>query len=229
MNDEELRKKLKKQVPEELGLVNWLFAYRKVSFWIVKILLKTKIRPNQITIFEILTFLTSMTLVATGEHKYMIIGAVLGPFCILLDYIDGDLARAKLSTSQFGKALDSACFYLEQILIPMSMTCALYLQTRKDFILLLGAFLVINIFVFFVGRKGSTMPRDLTNESRSIETTPTPGLKIGFHTLFEVDTRLLIFWLGCILNQLIYVLFYFLIWSCYEIFRMYLAYSKKGH
>lgn len=222
MEDKKLKGKIKKETPEELGLVNWLFAYREVSFWIVKILMRTKIKPNQVTIFEILVFLTSIVLVGSGRHKNMIIGAIMGVFCVYLDYIDGDLARAKGMTSQFGKVLDSASCYLEYILIPLSITSALYLQTRKDLVLLLGAIVVVSTFMYFVGRK-NILCGDEINRIRTSDSGP----NIGWHTLFEVDTRLLIFWLGCIFNQLIYVLFYYLFWSFYEIFKMYLIYSKR--
>lgn len=223
MKDEKLRRKIKKEVPEQLGLVNWLFAYRKVSFWIVKFLVRTKIKPNQLTIFEILVFLSSIVLIGLGQHKYMIIGAIMGFFCVYLDYIDGDLARAKGMTSQFGKVLDSASCYLEYILIPLSITSALYLQTRKDLVLLLGAIVVVSTFVYFVGRKDILYNGEI-NQLETSKLRP----NIGWHTLFEVDTRLLIFWLGCIFNQLTYVLFYYLFWSFYEIVKMYLLYSKRS-
>ncbi len=223
MKNKELREKIKKEIPEEIGLIAWFFGYRKVSFQAVKVLLKTKIKPNQVTIFEILVFLTSIVLIGSGQYKNMIIGAIMGIFCVYLDYIDGGLARAKGMTSQFGKALDSTSCYLEFILIPLAITSALYLQTKKDFILLLGAIVVVNTFMHFVGRK-NILYNDKIDQIKAPKSRP----NIGWHTLFEVDTRLLIFWLGCIFNQLMYILFYFLIWSFYEIIRMYLIYSKRG-
>jgi len=223
MKDIGLKEKIKKGTPEEIGLVSWLFAYRKVSFWIVKILLSTKIKPNQVTIFEILLFLISMVLIGSGQHKYMVIGVIMGVFCVYLDYIDGGLARAKGMTSQFGKALDSASCYLEYIIIPLAITSALYLQTGKDLVLLLGAIVIVNTFMYFVGRK-NILYNDKIDQIKAPKSRP----NIGWHTFFEVDTRLLIFWLGCIFNQLMYILFYFLIWSFYEIIRMYLIYSKRG-
>ncbi len=223
MRDEELKKKIKKGTPEEIGLVSWLFAYRKVSLQAVKILMKTRIRPNQITIFEILIFLVSMILVGTGRYRNMIIGAIMGILCVYLDYIDGGLARAKGMTSQFGKVLDSASCYLEYILIPLSITSALYLQTRKDLVLLLGAIVVVSTFVYFVGRKDILYSGEI-NQLKTSKSRP----NIGWHTLFEVDTRLLIFWLGCIFNQLTYVLFYYLFWSFYELVKMYLVYSRRS-
>ncbi len=223
MKNVKLRERIKKETPETLGLVNWLFAYRKVSFCIVKFLVRTKIKPNQVTIFEILVFLTSIVLIGSGQHKNMIIGAIMGIFCVYLDYIDGGLARAKGMTSQFGKALDSASCYLEYILIPISITSALYLQTRSDLVLLSGAIVVVNTFMYFVGRR-NILYDDKIGQMKTLESGP----NIGWHTVFQVDTRLLFFWLGCIFNRLLYVLIYFLIWSFYEIFRMYLVYFKKG-
>ncbi len=226
MKDAELRERIRKKTPEILSLVNWLFAYRNVSFWMVRSLIKTKIKPNQVTIFGILVFLTSIVLIGSGQHKYMIIGAIMGIFCVYLDYIDGGLARAKGMTSQFGKALDSASCHLELILIPLAITSALYLQTRKDLFLLLGAVVVVNTFMYFVGRKNILYNNKNNDKIDQIKTLKS-GPNIGWHTFFEVDTRLLFFWLGCIFNRLLYMLIYFLIWSFYEIFRMYLSYSKK--
>lgn len=81
--------------------------YGKLSVPIVKKLAKTRITPNQITILSLLLGLISGLLFAFGYQKCLIIGAILLHFSILLDYVDGGLAREKKMVSAFGWWLDT--------------------------------------------------------------------------------------------------------------------------
>lgn len=209
-----LKERVKKDVPEHVGLIMWLFRYRQIAFFIVKhLLLKTNITPNQVTYFEMITFLTSMVLVGTGEYIYMIIGAGLGISCVILDYIDGTLARAKSLSSTFGGFLDATTNLLEQIVIPISVTSAAYIQSGNNYLLIPGAIIIINTYMWSHARRRVPDPKILK-------------LKIGLHTLREHDTRLFIFWLSCLFNCIFVALIYYLVWSSYEIIRMVFKYQN---
>lgn len=237
MKDEELRDTIKKGHARTPPLIQWLLGYRKISFLIVKWLLKTRITPNQVSCSLILIFLISITLISTGEHILMIVGAILSLFCIYLDMVDGDLARAKSLTSKLGEFLDHGYSYLEEILVPISIISAVFLQTENNYILLLGALIITNRFLYSVGKKNIPQANDLSCQSQNKVNKKSNriqerilqliGVKIDYHTLYEVDTRLFIFWLGCLLNQLLFVLLYYLVWSSYEIINMGFMYFKK--
>lgn len=238
MTVDELRAKIKKDVPEfpnGLPPVVWLFGYRKVSFRVARILLNTRVKPNHITISGLLLFLIGMVLVATGKHGLMVIGAVLNWICVYLDYVDGDLARAKSLTSNLGKQLDSTFTYLEMIVIPISMVSALYIQSRMDYVLVMGAMVVFNLFMYTNGRQkipqseGDVSLEVGRQDQRGIveRVRQTLNMDISFPVLFQTDTRLFVFWVGCLFNTLLPVLVYYVIWSCYEIVNMGLAYLRS--
>lgn len=240
MKDEELRKKIKKETPEfpeGIPLVIWLLNYRRISYWIIKRLVRTRITPNQVTFFEIMLFLISILLICTGYHFFMIIGAFLNIICVYLDYVDGDLARAKSMTSEFGKKLDAANDHLAAVLLPISMTSALFIQTGNSYILIIGAIIIVN--VFFISHHQKNLLLEMEESKKDIQENmfnklnriqqkilQVTGVKIGLCTLREVDTRFLIFWLGCLFNQLLFTLIYYLVWSIYEMVNMYFHYRK---
>ena len=82
------------------------FIYKPISIYICRLLRRTKITPNQITIFSTIPGLLGAYYVSTGKYFYIILGALLIHIKQLLDNVDGTLARLKNQSSVFGKYLD---------------------------------------------------------------------------------------------------------------------------
>ena len=85
-----------------LGTIN-----RKVASYIVEILAKTKITPNQVTIFRLLFF---VPLIAFFFARGGYFNNLLAVFCyslfFLLDHVDGQLARFKSMGSELGAFME---------------------------------------------------------------------------------------------------------------------------
>jgi phosphatidylglycerophosphate synthase len=84
------------------GLVDRLFN-RPLGRPLSKLLVRTAISPNQVSIVSILVGLVSAWLFARGSF---LAGALVFQLCAIIDCVDGDLARALFKQSRLGKWLD---------------------------------------------------------------------------------------------------------------------------
>lgn len=89
-----------------------LFFYRPLAFLLVKIVYRTNITPNQLTIIAILFGLASGCVYATGLPNALIYGAILFMFFNVFDCSDGMLARLKNNGSSIGRIIDGIADYL---------------------------------------------------------------------------------------------------------------------
>ena len=74
----------------------------KVSIYLVRLLLYTKITPNQITILSVTAFYIGISLIMFSDHVLSIAGALVIWFSILLDGCDGGVARFRGVAGRLG-------------------------------------------------------------------------------------------------------------------------------
>jgi CDP-alcohol phosphatidyltransferase len=79
---------------------------RKISWRISYRLARTRIRPNQVTIANTLLGFFCAFLFATPNYGARLLGALLFVVSITIDGVDGELARLKMSETEFGGKLD---------------------------------------------------------------------------------------------------------------------------
>ena len=84
---------------------------RRVSIPISRQLIKFPITPNMVSLFTLALSLVAAAFFALGGYWYCLAGAVLGVWGSILDGCDGEVARFKLQTSDFGCWLDTICDY----------------------------------------------------------------------------------------------------------------------
>src|SRR3989344_6591579 len=65
----------------------------KVSIYVTKLLLCTPIKADQVTISMMLLSIIGSALLATGNLSYMLIGILIIHFTIILDNVNGEIAR----------------------------------------------------------------------------------------------------------------------------------------
>ena len=82
------------------------YVNRRISIYITKLLLYTPITPNQVTVFCILLGIASGILFSFGNYWYSIIAALLINLSEELDYVDGEIARYRGTSSPLGQYLD---------------------------------------------------------------------------------------------------------------------------
>jgi phosphatidylglycerophosphate synthase len=99
---------------------NFLWTYRvrrPVSYYIAWCCLRLAISANIVTLSFLLVGIIGCIFLASGSHLYLVIGALLIEFSIILDCVDGHIARFK-GTSYVGSVLD---FWAGEIVFVSSM------------------------------------------------------------------------------------------------------------
>src|ERR1700759_2470658 len=80
-----------------------LFFYRPLAFILVKIIYRTSITPNQLTIIAIILGLISGCVYASGLDHACAFGALLFLLYNVFDCSDGQLARLKKNGTHVGR------------------------------------------------------------------------------------------------------------------------------
>jgi phosphatidylglycerophosphate synthase len=107
------------------------------------ILNRIKIRPNSVSIFSILVSFLCLIFFINSNYVF---GSLLACFWVLLDNIDGELARLQNSTTTFGATLErinSDIFYI--FLFP-SLSIGLFQESLVDFKIVVLTFFSTSIF-----------------------------------------------------------------------------------
>ncbi|MBI4055636.1 MAG: CDP-alcohol phosphatidyltransferase family protein [Elusimicrobia bacterium] len=112
---------------------------RKISFQITQQLLKTSLRPNQVTWGSILLGATGGLLLATGTFGWSLGGALLFWIHSIVDGCDGELARLKYLETPQGGALDFWGDNVVHAAVFAGTGIGLFRQTQQMTFLLLSA------------------------------------------------------------------------------------------
>ena len=144
------------KIPREAQFfdVNGLWYF--FNGWLVRILYPTPITPNQITFLSLVLGLLSAGFYVSGKPDALVWGAVFLYGKVILDNVDGNLARARGVSSRFGRFLDSLADFLVTVLVYIGATFYL-VQENGDiglwylgFFALLFGFIQSTYFVFYL-------------------------------------------------------------------------------
>lgn len=120
------------------------FFYRPLSFYIASLCANLGISANAVSYFSIFIALFGCVSFLISNHAWHIVGAVMFNVWLLLDCVDGNLARS-VKKQPFGEFADAASSY---ILVAFMCTCmafavyhegGLFLDPKCIWIVLLGA------------------------------------------------------------------------------------------
>ncbi len=132
---------LNDRVTAECKLEHWLikptdgiFARfnRRLSIPFSRQLLKFPITPNIITLFTLVVSLVSGAFFALGGYWNCLLGAILSLWAGILDGNDGEIARMKMLTSDFGCWFDTVCDYLYYLVVFTCMPVGLMRSTGNS-------------------------------------------------------------------------------------------------
>lgn len=126
---------------EKEDLYSTLFC-RKVSIYLTKLLLSTSITANQVTLLSIIVGLVAGVLFCFGNYLYTLVGALLLQLWLIVDCVDGEIARYRKTANISGKYLESMDHYIVHPVIFWCISLGLYNIFQSFFILILG-FLVV--------------------------------------------------------------------------------------
>jgi phosphatidylglycerophosphate synthase len=85
---------------------------RHLSYWLTPLLLRTPLTPNQVTALSLLAGLAGAGCFTLGTWKGGVAGAALLVVCYTLDNCDGEIARLKNLSSEWGAHFDDAVDWL---------------------------------------------------------------------------------------------------------------------
>ena len=150
--------------------------------WIVRMLYSTPTTPNQITVLSFFVGLLSMGFYVSGRSDSLVWGGIFLYGKVLLDNIDGNLARVRGTSSRLGRFLDSLTDFLVTVMIYIGISFYLVRTTGDNgfwflgFFGLLACFMQSTFFVFYLvsytSRVGSydknRVDESITEEDRAL-------------------------------------------------------------
>lgn len=128
----------------------WARMNRRVSIPISRQLIKFPITPNMVTLFILLVSFASGAFFARGGYWSMLLGAALSVWASILDGCDGEVARFKLLSSDFGCWLDTVCDYLYYLFVFGGMSLGLTRTFENRSYLVWGAVLGFGAITSFL-------------------------------------------------------------------------------
>ena len=167
---------------------------RRISIPISRQIIKFPITPNMVTLFTLLVSFASGVFFGLGGYWSMLFGAVLSVWASILDGCDGEVARLKMQSSDFGCWLETVCDYLYYLFVFGGMSLGLTRSLGTNAYLAWGAVLGFGAVTSFltVGFMrhhfaGSHPEKFLTIWQKKAESRQTnPLLYLGRHTEFII-------------------------------------------
>jgi phosphatidylserine synthase len=188
---------LKSQIKDQYGDKkiedsNEYFAYyviRPVSFWIATLFVILKVSANSVTWLSLIFGLFGFILFFIGGYAFQVIASIFILIWLILDHVDGNMARYYKSQSSFGDFLDSFVCYIVFALIPIAIAHSI---ANDDRILH-----VANLYILgWMFSLGFTLSRLIYQKFKQIENTTYKNVLSGsennfaFHGLFKIVNNL---------------------------------------
>ena len=168
---------------------------RPISIRISKYLLKGRITPNQISSFSFILSVAGTFFFFLGGYINLLIGGVLAQVSSIIDGCDGEIARLKFQTSEFGGWYDAVLDRYADAFLLFGLTYYVYFPSENFLYLLIGFLAIIGSFMnsYTADKYDGLMKKKLD-----------PGkhyFRIGR------DVRMFIIFLGTLINQPVLILF----------------------
>ena len=104
------------------------FVYRPLSFYLAIPFVWLGLSPNQVSFIGFAIALAGMTLIATGHPSLALVGTVLTFLQVIVDYVDGNIARLRGISSHLGKFVDGTIDTVVGTLLPVAVGVGLHRQ-----------------------------------------------------------------------------------------------------
>jgi len=168
---------------------------RPISTRISKYLLKKHITPNQISFLSFTLSLIGAIFFFLGGYANLLTGGVLAQVSSIVDGCDGEIARLKFQTSEFGGWFDAVLDRYADAFLLFGLTYYAYFLGENLLYLFIGFLAIIGSFVnsYTADKYDGLMKKKLGQEKHYF--------RIGR------DVRIFIIFLGALINQPVLVLF----------------------
>jgi phosphatidylglycerophosphate synthase len=111
---------------------------RRISQALTKRLVRTRVRPNQLTVFSALLGLSGACLLAQPSRLMQVLGSLLFFTSTIIDGCDGEIARLTFQESDFGAKLDLIMDNVVHICLFSGIALGLYWEEHNTLYLWLG-------------------------------------------------------------------------------------------
>ena len=171
------------------------YLNRPISVRISRYLVQRNVTPNQISLFSFLCSLLAAGLFALGGYVALLIGGVLAQFASIIDGCDGEVARLKYQSSDFGGWFDAVLDRYADAFLLFGLTWHLLAVEVNGWILFVGFMAIIGSFMLsYTADKYDNLMRE------RIRAGGKTGLRMGR------DVRVFLIFLGAVANMVLPVL-----------------------
>jgi CDP-L-myo-inositol myo-inositolphosphotransferase len=196
IDDEKSFKKAEKTLLDSLRgksndgpVSHWL--NRPISIRLSKFLVSFNITPNQISFFSFLLSMIAAGLFTLGSYWFLALGGIIAQFASVIDGCDGEVARLKYLSSDYGGWFDAVLDRYADAFLLFGLTWYVYSQNLSPWALWIGFFAIIGSFMLsYTADKYDKLMKNRIQK----------GVRMGR------DVRVFLVFLGAIFNQAYLVL-----------------------
>ncbi len=200
--------------PEEAGFFETKFN-RKISILITRLLIKTSLTPTNLTWLSFFILCAGAYLLSTGDSTRLIIAGILIQLSYTLDCCDGEVSRLKGLGSKKGAWTDGVLDRVSELVLFIALAIGLYRQNGQHIVWIYIFFAFAALFMTHV----ITMITSQVFGKAQIKRSQDVGLlgrickKLHIRPCYlriGIDMHMMIFALGAILNQLMWINYFFI-------------------
>jgi len=171
------------------------YLNRAISVRISRYLVQGDMTPNQISLFSFLCSVLAAGLFALGGYVALLLGGVLAQFASIIDGCDGEVARLKYQSSDFGGWFDAVLDRYADAFLLFGLTWHLLAVDGNGWILFVGFMAIIGSFMLsYTADKYDNLMHE------RIRAGGKAGLRMGR------DVRVFLIFLGAVANMVLPVL-----------------------
>ena len=165
-------------------VARWL--NRPISTRLSKVLVNFNITPNQISLFSFALSMIAAGLFALGNYWFLVLGGIIAQFASIIDGSDGEVARLKYLSSDYGGWFDAVLDRYADAFLLFGLTWYVYSQYSSPWALGIGFLAIIGSFMLsYTADKYDKLMKSRIKK----------GVRMGR------DVRVFLIFLGAILNQ----------------------------
>jgi CDP-L-myo-inositol myo-inositolphosphotransferase len=174
---------------------------RRISIQISKYLVDFDITPNQISFVSFLLSVLAAGLFSLGNYWLLALGGIIAQFASIIDGSDGEVARLKYLSSDYGGWFDAVLDRYADAFLLFGLTWYVYSQDLSQLALVIGFIAIIGSFMLsYTADKYDNLMKSRIRK----------GIRMGR------DVRVFMIFLGAIFNQAYLVLIVIAVLMNYE-------------
>lgn len=159
---------------------------RPISIRFSKVLVNFNITPNQISFFSFVLSMIAAGFFAVGNYWFLALGGIIAQFASIIDGSDGEVARLKYLSSDYGAWFDAVLDRYADAFLLFGLTWYVYSQDLSPWALGIGFLAIIGSFMLsYTADKYDKLMKKRIQK----------GMRMGR------DIRVFLIFLGAVLNQ----------------------------